>query len=669
MNWMFLSLVYASLSCVVGSFQASWSLQFLSVFLIYFTLNGVFYSFNYSTWRRRLQFLFSFFYLLPALALIFYGSQNAVIDQHNVSLIFREPLFFPGIFWRRFGIWGILGLIAATLIVWRFNAAWLSRNFAAKKRKPYELLFNKYIFIFTVLMSILQIRWALGNDPSQIVMRGSYPFFLFGGISVLLFLARSKNKFWKRIAVLVLFAANLAQLSFLHMTTSPLREQFSFEQRFYRHLFGGFFIPIPFNDLGQTEIAHERFKKLPAATKLDYRMLFVLNDAQRWDHLSSNGYPRPSDEALDWFYKKSFNFQAPFTPANFTNTAVPSLMYGKGPDKEAWALKDSLTYWDFFAKNADTFYITSENVNYMNLRLTYESIGQKHIWSTPLQPDFSGDFKKILDRVSFNHVTTHVPALKGNWAGVWQTFASHFPYNVEPEFQRYQPCQNEPETEVEKVRNCYLNAQLYSAHLRSEFFKKLDLEKTVIVLTSDHAEAMGEHGIYSHAVGYFQEIIKVPFNLYIPPRLLAKLPAEAVENLRENTKHVSSSLDYLPTFIDLYQKTTGEKLVENLNEFTGRSLLEKNENRVVYSSHCFPGYRCYSREIVFVSDDYHVFFDPAEGFLRAYDTWKDLEQKNELKVADLDCEKMSRLLRGATQVHPLGLAMKSYYDSLGFCSR
>jgi hypothetical protein len=84
---------------------------------------------------------------------------------------------------------------------------------------------------------------------------------------------------------------------------------------------------------------------------------------------------------------------------------------------------------------------------------------------------------------------------------------------------------------------------------------------------------------------------------------------------------------------------------------------------MVFSSHCFPQYRCYSREILFADDNYFVLFRPSEGFHKIYDTWKDPEQKHPLSFKNIDHEKFERLVEEAARIHSAGKSMKAYYES------
>ncbi len=639
--------------------------QLLSSTLIFFTLNGLFSTFNYYHTHRFFNVLISGLYIQPFFNLFYFYTYKTFLEQQNLSVVIREPFFVLKVFaveltWDR-----ALPLVIGVGVYYVINSVILFRpGLMAKKFKPYDFFLNRWSLLFTSVMIGLQIKWCFDHDTSQLLMRSFYPVTFMALLSVIIHLIRTHQPILLRLVVMFLIFANILQLYSLNLAFLDQRNKFTLDAQFYRSFFGAFYVQTAFGDMKQNEKASEVFQALPVA-KLDYNILVVLNDAQRWDHLSSNGYPRLTDEELNWFYEKSFNFQFPVAPANFTDTSVPAILTGLGSDQDVRKIKSSLAIWDYFSKGAETFFVSSQDITWSKLNLFYGSIGQRHLWSATAQPDYhEGNPEDTIDRLSRDHLLSYIPKLKGPWVGVWQTFGSHSPYRTEPQFQRYTPCDLTRAQGIESFRNCYLNGQGYSAHVRSDLFKKLDLNKTVIVLTSDHGEGMGEHGVYYHGVDYHQEMVKVPLNIYIPEALQKKIPPEKLANLKENLKKVVSITDVTPTLLHLHEMLTGQKLFDDLSFYTGKSLFEKWDYRVVFSSHCYPQYRCYSREIMFADDNYFLIFRPSEGFYKIYETWKDLKQEHPLEMKDVDPIKLRKLVEEASRVHPLGQSMKGYYESV-----
>lgn len=638
----------------LGSFSF-FVVKLLSSTLIFSVFNGIFVSFNYYRYGKIAQFFISILYVLPMIQLIYFQSARNFLNQQTLSFFLREPRFLLRLVTSG-GPTLFVCFLAAVVAHWVLNQKVLYRNHHTHPRKPYDFFLNPWCLGFTAIMVYLQVKWCLDQDPSQLEMRPLYPVTFMVMLSLLVFFWRARMYYAKKLFALALIVVNIGQLYVLNFYFLDEKNKFSMDQQFFRSLFGAYYIQAGFNELSQGTGAREKFVQLPTAN-LDYNILVVVNDAQRWDILSSNGNPDLTDESLDWFYKRSFNFQYPIAPANFTDTSMPGLLLGMGSDQDVVKLKSSLLLWDYFAKGAETFFISSQDTHWSRLNLFYSSIGQKHHWSAAHDPS-SPVVDDRLDKYAFDHIKEYLPKLKKNWVGVLQTHASHFPYRVEEPFKRYAPCDTANDATTEKLKNCYLNAQVYSAHLRDDLLKSIDLENTVVVFTSDHGEGFGEHGLFSHGKGYYQEIVKVPFNLYVPPRLLKLLPKEALENITKNTRHVTSTMDLVPTLLHLHEMVSGQKLHANLKEFSGRSLFEKQENRTVFSSHCYSQYRCYSREILFTNDDYALMFRPSEKRMRIYETWRDPLQKHPLSHSELVHEKFMRLLNGAAEAHEFGQALR-----------
>ena len=66
------------------------------------------------------------------------------------------------------------------------------------------------------------------------------------------------------------------------------------------------------------------------------------------------------------------------------------------------------------------------------------------------------------------------------------------------------------------------------------------LDNTIVVLVSDHGEALGEHGLFAHKYGLYDELVRVPLLIRYPEKLEAGRVSETV-----STQHL------YPTLLDL----------------------------------------------------------------------------------------------------------------------
>jgi arylsulfatase A-like enzyme len=91
-------------------------------------------------------------------------------------------------------------------------------------------------------------------------------------------------------------------------------------------------------------------------------------------------------------------------------------------------------------------------------------------------------------------------------------------------------------------------------------------DDTLVVITSDHGNAYGEHGLLDHFLGFlYQELVHVP--------LVVKYPGQQGAGKSDD---LASQVDVLPTILDLLG-------LKPSPELQGRSLLQPTPDGVVYS--------------------------------------------------------------------------------------
>jgi arylsulfatase A-like enzyme len=127
--------------------------------------------------------------------------------------------------------------------------------------------------------------------------------------------------------------------------------------------------------------------------------------------------------------------------------------------------------------------------------------------------------------------------------------------------------------------------RLYDAELAyldtcfAEFINLLEeqdvLKNSIIILTSDHGENIGEHGLMDHQYCLYETLLHVPLLIYMP----GFTPAPQVVNQSVEIK------DIFPTILDFLNM---EADLENL-KFPGYSLLPNNLEHIE-STHCLAEY-------------------------------------------------------------------------------
>src|SRR5687767_7687166 len=103
-------------------------------------------------------------------------------------------------------------------------------------------------------------------------------------------------------------------------------------------------------------------------------------------------------------------------------------------------------------------------------------------------------------------------------------------------------------------------------HLRSTEAGK----RTVIVYTSDHAEAFREHGQMGHTFSIFDEEIHVPMWIDAPP---GTLTPEEDASLKAKKDAFLFHIDLAPTVLDLMGVWDAPQIAEYKTKLHGHSLL------------------------------------------------------------------------------------------------
>lgn len=82
-------------------------------------------------------------------------------------------------------------------------------------------------------------------------------------------------------------------------------------------------------------------------------------------------------------------------------------------------------------------------------------------------------------------------------------------------------------------------------------------DRTVVIVTSDHGEAFGEHGLIRHGFELWEELVRVPLLVYVPGQAARRLRARR------------SAIDLVPTMLDVFgvPMPSGEDFV------SGKSML------------------------------------------------------------------------------------------------
>lgn len=336
---------------------------------------------------------------------------------------------------------------------------------------------------------------------------------------------------------------------------------------------------------------HERREtaKLPAASANAPNVLVIVVDTLRADHLSTYGYSRPTSPHLTQLADQGTLFEDAIAPSSWTLPVHASLLTGLYPHAHHVDNDGALLGWDYpvlgdelMARGYRTAAFSANTLlfcrrrgfgrGFIRFEDDFQSLG------SAFAQTFYGDlikhlfFRLELKRDLFgrrNAAQINQHALQWIDRGRQPFFVFlnymdvHDPYRPpEPYLHRYTNMQNPGSRASEHwdwfehltpqqrqgAVDAYDGAINYVDDQIQQLMQQLQKRgldrNTLVVITSDHGESFGEHGLMTHGNALYRELIHVPLILWeqgrIPagkkvadPVSLTSLPATLLEEAGE----------------------------------------------------------------------------------------------------------------------------------------
>lgn len=366
----------------------------------------------------------------------------------------------------------------------------------------YQKANNNFMALYdlhTALNSIENWGDAISGYFNPIVF---LPILLYGG--VLLFLNTSRKHGAKQFGVIMMLIFGINTGIYFYTSLNPL------ESRLRVYASGPTFSLPAFFRTSTNAILEQLFTyhgtrnnlSFQAQTRPQNNIVFIIDESVREDHLSLNGYRRPTTPYLEQLAAEGvlYNWGRSAAGSTCSYRSVALLLTGvtRLPD-EMYRLKRNPTIFQYAkAMNYKTFYLDGESksprfpLTSNDFEYIDEWLNQNHIGD-----DYDTDFR-IADQVA-----ELLQKSVGNFVVIFKR-GLHFPYsgNFPPEAAVWQPVLPENQivsTDRVALVNSYDNSIRYNL---DPFFQKLltDLQiltTTTILYTSDHGQTLGEKS-YPH---------------------------------------------------------------------------------------------------------------------------------------------------------------------------
>ncbi len=307
-------------------------------------------------------------------------------------------------------------------------------------------------------------------------------------------------------------------------------------------------LPMPDPAVAEPEavaVAEQAKRPLPE----DLNVILISIDTLRWD-MGFMGYHRNITPALDALAAKGGVFETTYAMSSYTGKAIGPMMSGKFPSETHMGWKHYNTYpeKDIMVQErlqAAGIHTMAVHCHWYFKKETGLGRGFDVFDLSALPPqgiDATTDTSYSADRLSNSAIkvlsdTANTSKRFFTWVHYFDPHAEYLIHKGTEEFGR-------------KPRDLYDHEVRWTDDQMKRLLDFVEAQpwgkKTAIIVTSDHGEAFGEHGMYRHGFEVWEEIVRVPLVIYVPG-----LEPKRIKQRR-------SLIDLVPTILDLMGVKPGE---------------------------------------------------------------------------------------------------------------
>lgn len=297
-------------------------------------------------------------------------------------------------------------------------------------------------------------------------------------------------------------------------------------------------------------------EKLPA----NLNVVLITIDTLRYD-VGYMGYSRPITPRIDELAKESVVFERAYALASYTAKSLPPMLIGKysGETHRGYSHFNRFEAAETFVaqrlQRAGIRTISVQGYWYFfqpfGMERGFDVINSTAAPKTPQLEGDRGSTSAALSDAAIRELSD--PNLEQQRFFLWVHYTDpHAEYVQHEGFEFGKDSRARYDSEVAFVDHHV--GRILDALRKSPLW-----ERTAVVLTSDHGEAFGEHGMIRHGFELWEELVRVP--------LLVRVPGFAPRRIAARR----SLIDLVPTLLDLYgvPQPTGE----GSDFVSGRSLI------------------------------------------------------------------------------------------------
>lgn len=250
-------------------------------------------------------------------------------------------------------------------------------------------------------------------------------------------------------------------------------------------------------------------------------VVIIVVDSLRPDHLSLNDYHRPTTPFLDSLFRTGRLRRVSLATATCPESAcgILSTLNSKTFKRqipENFTLQELLSIAGY-----DTYFILSGDHHLVDLRQKY---GAR--FTLYFDGNSSPKYDVNDDRLVFEGLERVPPHRQRPSFFLFHLMSPHILGFKQDEFRVYNPSEIEADWDLlltqkfdrQTVVNNYDNSVLQSDAIIKKIFETLEqkqyLQNSIVIITGDHGESLGERGDYGHIWRLYQEQIRIPLLIY-----------------------------------------------------------------------------------------------------------------------------------------------------------
>lgn len=272
-------------------------------------------------------------------------------------------------------------------------------------------------------------------------------------------------------------------------------------------------------------------------------LIVIMVDGLRPDHMSVYGYARETTPNLKRLSQQDSahifsNMRSVCGETTCAHAGFMASRFVQDLPENMFTLQEVLKRHDYTSR----FIISGDHINFNNIREVYGSVDDYYDGSMAKGYYFNDD-NVVINR------TKSLPEWDGKPVMLhYHLLSAHIMGKKFPAYRKFMPHRRYSSmsniSKQAEYFNHYDNGVLQADAVIQDLINTLShknyLKNTLLVITSDHGEALGEHGVFTHTNNVIEEILRIPllmFSFGYP------------STLPKQSDHFMSIIDLAPTIL------------------------------------------------------------------------------------------------------------------------